>query len=91
MQVLFLISSPAFHSLHRLAVPIKVLRMRVALSYLYLTCFPDLEARICDIDHQLEVDGAEVATWKRYKVGGAEVATWKRYKVGAQGSRSVTV
>ena len=76
----------------------------MALSYLYLTCFPDLEARICDIDHQLEVDGAEVATWKRYKVGGAdvatwkrykvggaEVATWKRYKVGAQGSRSVTV
>ena len=37
-------------------------------EWLYLTCFPDLEARICDLDHQLEVGGAEVATWKRYKV-----------------------
>ena len=34
---------------------------RVALSYLYLTCFSDLEAHICDLDHQLEVGGAEVA------------------------------
>lgn len=80
MQVLSPIFSPASHCLHRLAAPIGVdpANERVALSYLYLACFSDLEARICDLDHQLEV-------------GGAEVATWKRYKVRAQRNSSMTV